>query len=194
MSGPDDDGDDAAATWVLSRQAVPHQALNTLELRIVLYDQLKLLAASFPQLSHLLPEAKYRKLSKDPKTKRTADWTAFLYLSNVLSGSPVSDDERRLLGLWCARQRGEIRPGRLKPRRRGRPGAWEKQNQVRVAYARKLEEMPHQKKESIIAELAQEYGLKRRRVFEIIKDTDPDLLLRAIRDPDPLGWNSDELF
>jgi len=167
---------------------------DALEIRIVLYDDLVLLAIRYPHLSHLLPDTKYRKLSKDPKTKRTAAWLAFGYLSLLAGGGPVSDDLKLLLTMWCGRQRQGIKPGWLKPRGRGHPGALGKEIAIRVAYARKLEEAPQQKKESIIAELAREYGLKRRRVFDIVKETDPDLLLRAIRDPDPFGWSSDELF
>jgi hypothetical protein len=53
---------------------------DALELRIVLYDDLELLATKYPHLSHLLPDAKYRKLSKDPKTKRTAAWAGIRLL------------------------------------------------------------------------------------------------------------------
>ena len=125
---------------------------------------------------------------RPPKPKELPRGLAFVYLG----GGPVSDDLKMVLTMWCAKQRREIQPGWIKPCGRGRPGAWEKEKAICLAYARKLEETPQQKKESVIAELAQEYGLKRRRVFDIIKDTDPDLLLRAIRDPDPFGWGSDQ--
>jgi len=174
MSDADDD-DDSATTWVLCRKALPYPitrpAADTLEMRIVLYDELELVATRDPDLSH-------RKLAKDSKTKRTAAWMASLYLSNLVRGCAVSDDERWVLIMWCAKQRNEIR---LNPRGRGRPHDYTKDTAVRVAYARKLERAPQQKKESIVTELAKQYGLKRRQVLQIIKDTDPELLLRVVR-------------
>jgi hypothetical protein len=182
MSEPDNDAD-SARTWVLRREDVPHQSrpADTLEMRIVLYDDLELLATRDPQLSHLVPDPKYRKLAKNPKTKRTAAWMANLYLSKLVCGSAVSDDERWVLILWCAKQRVAIKPGWLKPRGRGRPHDSTKEFAVRVAYARKVEQAPERKKESIVAELMKEYGLKRRRVREFIKGADPEFLLRALR-------------
>src|SRR5262249_39180196 len=69
--------------------------------------------------------------------------------------------ERWGLIMWCAKQRNEIR---LNPHGRGRPHDYTKDTAVRVAYARKLERAPQQKKESIVTEPAKQYGLKRRQV------------------------------
>jgi hypothetical protein len=88
----------------------------------------------------------------------------------------LTEDEKWLLATWCMVQRGKIRINK----RRGRRTDYTKESAIKAAYARKAATAKPDKKESIIAELAQEFGLKRRRVFEIIKDTDPNLHLRLL--------------
>jgi hypothetical protein len=158
---------------------------DTLELRTVLYDDL---AITHP---HLLPDTRHRKRSKDPRIKRTAAHHALTKLLYLMTGGPVSDDDLTLLSIWCEQQRRQNGP---KPPDRGRPGEYAKATAICVAYARKAAEAKPGQKESIVAELAAEYGLKRRQVFKIMENIDPDLLLRALADPDPFGWSSDELF
>lgn len=147
---------------------------DALELRIVLYDEL---AVAYPRL---LPDAKYAKLSKDPKMKGEAARLAFTYLSRLAVGRPVTTDLRLLLCMWCMIQLDQIR---VNKRRRGRPTDYSKKGAIRAAYARKAAIAKPGQKESIVAELAEEFALKRRRVFEIIEDTD-DLVLRAFNNPD----------
>jgi hypothetical protein len=153
-----------------------------LELRIALYEELAIAD------SGLLPDAKYAEQSKDRKIKDSAARTALAYLLRILArGYWPDDDLRGLLIAWCEHQRQQI-PTK---KRRGRPVDSLKEKAVRTAYARKVARDRTQPKESIVAELEREFGIKRRRVFEIIKGTDPHSTLLAAL---PLGWDIDESF
>jgi hypothetical protein len=136
--------------------------IDTLALRIVLYDEL---ALEFP---HLLPDAKYAKQSKDRKIKERAAKTAFTSLVGLLLGARIPNDLRTLLYLWCTQQ------GKLQiNRRRGRRAETTKHMLIHKIYSQKVKGASRGQIESVIAELMRDFGLKRRQLFHIIKSVDP---------------------
>jgi hypothetical protein len=76
-----------------------------------------------------------------------------------------------LVALW-AQQRLANHPNWSKHKRSGRPNSRAKAVAVRMAYEEKIEKDPRRKREAIIRELEQEFGLKRRRILAMIDEVD----------------------
>ena len=110
-------------------------------------------------------------LSEDPRISKLGEKVFLLAVFKLAKGFEVSPQVRALVSLWAQLRLWS------KPKRSGRPNSRAKAVAVRMAYEEKIEKDPRRKREAIIRELEQEFGLKRRRILAMIEVVDQ----RAVR-------------
>lgn len=89
----------------------------------------------------------------------------------MANGEQIDRRMRILIGVWCRR--------RLKGNTRGRPSSSIKKTAVQWAFVERWLRSPSRKREAIIEEVANEFGLQRRRVFGLIKGVDLEIFGKA---------------
>jgi hypothetical protein len=109
-------------------------------------------------------------LCEDPKIIERGEEILLRTVARLASGAPVDPQLRDLVYLW-SQQLIHKHPRWYKHKRSGRPNN-AKAAAVAWAYAQKIEKNPKVKREAIIGELEQEFGLKRRRILKMIEEID----------------------
>jgi hypothetical protein len=104
-------------------------------------------------------------LAADPDIKKRAEKIIVRESARLADGESVAENMRLFIGVWNRQ--------RTRGKGRGRPDAWVKETAVCVAWYEKLHKDPRRKREAIVEELANEFGLKRRRIFDILKNAGP---------------------
>jgi hypothetical protein len=112
-----------------------------------------------------LKPVEYARLSQDPKIRNRAKEIVLLEAARLADGEQIDESMRFLIGVWCRRHVDSNTPGR--------PDAWVKETALCVAYYEKMHKYPGHKREAVIEELMKEFGLNRRRVFDILKNAGP---------------------
>jgi hypothetical protein len=110
-------------------------------------------------------------LCEDPRIRELGEKVILVAVYKLAKGFEVSPQVRMLVALW-AQQRLANHPNWSKHKRSGRPNSRAKAVAVRMAYEEKIEKDPRRKREAIIRELEQEFGLKRRRILAMIDEVD----------------------
>jgi hypothetical protein len=110
----------------------------------------------------------FAKLADNPDIKEFGERLLLATVVGLCNGAEVDWQWQTLVGLW-AQQRLAKNPRWFKQKRRGRPGEGDKAVAVVFAYETKLKKHPNRKHDAVIAELEREFGLKRRRILEMIE-------------------------
>jgi hypothetical protein len=110
----------------------------------------------------------FAKLADHPNAKEVGEQILLSAVVGLANGAELDWQWRTLIGLW-AQQRLSRHPNWYKHKRRGRPNEGDKAVSVAFAYDTKLKKHPNRKQDAIIAELEREFGLKRRRILEMIE-------------------------
>jgi hypothetical protein len=108
-----------------------------------------------------LKPVEWAKHSEDKTIKERARKIVLRETARMADGEEVGEDMRFLIGVWCRQQLDNGKPGR--------PDAFVKEQALCQAFYEKMSKNHKRKREGIIAELEVEFGLKRRRVFAILK-------------------------
>jgi hypothetical protein len=98
------------------------------------------------------------------KLEKTAERIVLASAARLADGEPIDDHMRQLIAVWCRR--------RLKARIAGRRSNSIKNFAVQWAFIERVWRSPSVKREAIVADLAKEFRLKRRRIFDLIKGID----------------------
>jgi hypothetical protein len=103
----------------------------------------------------------WAKHSEDKTIKERARKMVLRETARMADGEDVGEDMRFVIGVWCRQQLDNGKPGR--------PDTFVKEEALCLAFYEKMGEDHTRKREAIIAELEKEFGLKRRRVFAILR-------------------------
>jgi hypothetical protein len=112
-----------------------------------------------------LTPAEYARLTADPQIKERAKAIALRELARLADGEKIDETMQWLLAIWCRQQARSGSPGRT--------DGYVKETAVCSAFYKKMHKDPYRKRESIVQELMNEFDLKRRRVFDILKNAGP---------------------
>jgi len=111
-------------------------------------------------------------LSKHPKIRVIGEKLILLAVTQMAHGVELTAPVRGIIDTWATWRIFEITGPQRKP---GRPRVKEKPFAVWLAYLDKTEKHSDRKHEAIVSELAQEFGLKRRRILSIIGENKTQL-------------------
>lgn len=119
------------------------------------------------------------KLYNDKSIRELGRKIVLAKIVRLIKGEDIGDKMRRLIVIWCAQQ--------YKGSKRGRPDNKTKEDAINLAYRmiepqiKKLNPRPQRK--AIIAYLAEQFGVKPRRVYEALKRQAPKRPLNGQDDP-----------
>jgi hypothetical protein len=113
-------------------------------------------------LNSKLPYHEAFTLSEHPKIRDIGEKLILIAVTQLANGAELTGPVRGIISTWASWRTPERGPGRPNIAEKEKPFA------VRLAYLEKIEKDPDRKHEAIVSELAQEFGLKRRRIFSII--------------------------
>jgi hypothetical protein len=151
-----------------------YKELNEIILRKI--KGLKLDALSFMMLAlgryaavrnSKLPYHEALTLSEHPKIRDIGEKLILLAVTQMAHGVELTTPVRGIIDTWATWRISEITGPE---RKRGRPHVEKKPFAVWLAYLDKTEKHSDRKHEAIVSELAQEFGLKRRRILSIISE------------------------
>jgi hypothetical protein len=170
------------ADYTRIMQSMPeYKELAEISLRKI--KELKLDALSFMMLAlggnaallnSKLPYHEAFTLSEHPKIRDIGEKLILIAVTQLANGAELTGPVRGIISTWASWRFFDLR----NPKRgRGRPNIAKKEKSfaVWVAYEEKIEKDPRRKREAIIRELEQEFGLKRRRIFAMIDEVDRGL-------------------
>lgn len=107
-----------------------------------------------------LDPAEWAKRASDKTIKERGKKILLREAARMADGENIGEEMRYLVGVWCRQQLDDARPGR--------PDTFIKEIALCLAFYEKIHNNHTGKREAIIAELANEFGLKRRRVLAIL--------------------------
>lgn len=105
-----------------------------------------------------------REIASGSKLQKMAEHIVLTSMARLADGEPIDHHMRPLIAAWCRR--------RLKGGVAGRRSDSMKTFAVQWAFIERVWKNPSDKREAIVAELAKEFRLKRRRIFDLIKGID----------------------
>jgi hypothetical protein len=105
------------------------------------------------------------KLSEDKTIPERARKIVLREIVRLTRGENVDDEMQGLVGLWASQQLNGGKPGRRKN--------WTKEAAIYVAFKTLIEKNPKVQRKAIIAFLAEQFGVKQRRIYEAIKRQQP---------------------
>ena len=124
-------------------------------------DVLLVMARSFPDTKPAELVAGCLKIASGPGLQKKAERIVLASVVRLATGEPVHGLMRCLIAAWCRR--------RLAGGVTGRRSSNMKDIAVQWAFIERICRNPSHKREAVVAELAKEFRLKRRRIFNLIK-------------------------